>query len=122
MENVPSDWMYVNGSAKSGAALLDASALSPFENNLSPPQGPADKTLSFVVNQTDVVTWVIDRAPFEEPSIPIVYGNISSGWNSVTTRQVPSNSTVDILMNISNQTLDKVRQSPNVLIQWLELT
>lgn len=103
--------MYVNGSAKSDAALLDASALSPFEDDLSPPPGPADKTLSFTVNQTDVVSWVIDRAPFEEPSIPIIYGNISSGWDSITTTHLPINSTIDIVMDISDQSLDKVRQS-----------
>merc|ERR1712169_4662 len=107
-EHLVSDWMYVNGSAKSDAALLDASALSPFEDDLSPPPGPADKTLSFTVNQTDVVSWVIDRAPFEEPSIPIIYGNISSGWDSITTTHLPINSTIDIAMDISDQSLDKM--------------
>merc|ERR1712169_71219 len=107
-KDLVSDWMYINGSAKSDAALLDASALSPFEDNLSPPSGPADKTLSFLVNQTDIVSWVIDRAPFEEPSIPIVYGNVSPGWDSTTTVHLPINSTIDIIMGISNQSLDKM--------------
>ncbi|KAG9250362.1 multicopper oxidase-domain-containing protein [Emericellopsis atlantica] len=108
VEDLVSDSMYVNGSAKSGAALLDALALTPFENNLSPPSGLADKTLSFMVNQTDILSWVIDRAPFEEPSIPIIYGNISLGWDSVTTRYLPINLTIDIVMGILNQSLDKM--------------
>lgn len=102
-------WMYINGSAKADAAQLDLSALSPFEDDNSPPSGPADETMSFVVNQTDVVTWVIDRAPFTEPDVPVVYGEISSGWNSNTTMHLPFNSTIDIIMSISNQSMDVVR-------------
>lgn len=101
----------MNGSATADATLLDISALSPFDKNNSPPSGPADKTMFLIVNQTDVVTWVIDREPFTEPSVPIVYGDISSGWNSNTTRHLPLNSTIDIIMSISNQSMDTVRQT-----------
>ncbi|EXL89950.1 Cupredoxin [Fusarium oxysporum II5] len=88
------------------AALLDPSALSPFDGHNSPPSGRPDKALSFVVSQTDIVTWVIDRAPFSEPDVPIIYGENSSGWNSNTTMHLPINSTIDIIMSISNQSMD----------------
>ena len=89
--------------------MLDPQALSPFEDSISPPSGPADKTLSFSINQTDITTWVIDRFPFSEPKVPIVYGDVSEGWKSNTTIHVPLNSTIDIIMNISNKSLDMVR-------------
>ncbi|KAF5712261.1 Cupredoxin [Fusarium mundagurra] len=106
MEDPAMSWMYINGSAKADAALLAPSALSPFGGHNSPPSGRPDKTLSFVVNQTDIVTWVIDRAPFSEPDVPIIYGQNSSGWNSNTTIHLPINSTIDIILSISNQSLD----------------
>lgn len=103
--------MFINGSAKAGASLLDAKNVAPFERNYSPPPGTADRTLAFAINQTDVVTWVIDRAPFREPDIPIIYGDVSSGWNSNTTMHLPLNSTIDIILNISNRSMDTVRLS-----------
>ncbi|KEY70045.1 hypothetical protein S7711_09871 [Stachybotrys chartarum IBT 7711] len=106
MQDPAMTWMYINGSAKADAAKLDLSVLSPYEDNNSPPPGPADKTISFAINQTDIVTWVIDRAPFTEPEIPVIYGEISSGWNSNTTMHLPFNSTIDIIMNISNHSMD----------------
>ncbi|TVY74179.1 Laccase-1 [Fusarium oxysporum f. sp. cubense] len=106
IEDPAKSWMYINGSAKADAALLDPSALSPFDGHNSPPSGRPDKALSFVVSQTDIVTWVIDRAPFSEPDVPIIYGENSSGWNSNTTMHLPINSTIDIIMSISNQSMD----------------
>lgn len=111
MEDPAKSWMYINGSAKADAALLDPSALSPFDGHNSPPSGRPDKALSFVVSQTDIVTWVIDRAPFSEPDVPIIYGENSSGWNSNTTMHLPINSTIDIIMSISNQSMDMVRST-----------
>merc|ERR1712000_93630 len=102
----PSSWMYINGTAKADAKLLNLSALAPFEKKKSPPPGPADRTLSLIVNQTDVVTWAIDRVPYKEPDVPIVYGDISDGWNSNTPRHLPINSTIDIIMGISNKSMD----------------
>lgn len=91
--------------------MLDPKKLAPFEKNYSPPPGTADRTLAFAINQTDVATWVIDRAPFREPDIPIIYGDVSSGWNSNTTMHLPLNSTIDIILNISNRSMDTVRLS-----------
>lgn len=103
--------MFINGSAKAGASLLDPNRITPFESNYSPPPGAADRTLTFTINQTDIVTWVINRAPFKEPEIPIIYGDVSSGWKSNTTIHLPLNSTIDIILNISNQSMDTVRLS-----------
>jgi hypothetical protein len=111
MEDPAMSWMYINGSAKASAALLDPLVLSPFDGHNSPPSGRPDKTLSFVVNQTDIVTWVIDRAPFSEPKVPIIYGENSSGWNSNTTIHLPINSTIDIILSVSNRSLDTVRST-----------
>ncbi|EGX97253.1 Cupredoxin [Cordyceps militaris CM01] len=107
VDDAAQTWMYINGSAKLGAARLQPQDLAPFEKASSaPPDGPAHKTLSFVINQTDIVTWVLDRAPFKEPQIPVIYGNVSSGWTSNTTMRLPLNSTIDIILNISNDSMD----------------
>ncbi|CEL10666.1 hypothetical protein ASPCAL15095 [Aspergillus calidoustus] len=98
-------WMLTNGSATRGANELVESHLAPFEGN-RPPVTAADTTRIFNINQTDIVTWVVDRYPYAEPSIPIIYGNMSDGWNSNTTLHFPANSTVDIVMNIANDSLD----------------
>lgn len=100
--------MFINGSAKAGASLLDPNNIAPFESNYSPLPGAADITLAFTINQTGIVTWVMDRAPFKEPDIPIIYGNVSPGWKSNTTIHLPLNSTIDILLNISNRSMDTV--------------
>lgn len=60
-----------------------------------PPPGQADNTMSLMISQTDVVTWVTDGAPFTEPIVPLIYGEISTGWNSNTTKHLPFHSTVD---------------------------
>ncbi|KAI8648535.1 hypothetical protein NCS55_01492200 [Fusarium keratoplasticum] len=106
MEDPAMTWTYVNGSAKANSSVLDPRALSPFEDNISPPAGPADRTLSFSISQTDITTWVIDRFPFTEPKVPIVYGEDSDGWGSNTTIHLPLNSTIDIILRISNQSMD----------------
>ncbi|KAL6405307.1 hypothetical protein AUP68_11058 [Ilyonectria robusta] len=102
-------WTYVNGSAKANSSVLDPRALSPFEDNIYPPAGPANQTLSFSISQTGITTWVVNRFPFTEPKLPIVYGDISEGWGSNTTIHLPLNSTIDIIMTISNQSMDVVR-------------
>ncbi|EON65842.1 hypothetical protein W97_05084 [Coniosporium apollinis CBS 100218] len=100
-----STWMLTNGSAKLNASELDVTLLAAFDGNI-PPSTPADTTLSFMINQTDIVTWVVDGSPYLEPERPILYGNASDGWNANTTYHLPSNSTVDIIMNIANDSLD----------------
>lgn len=54
-------WMFTNGSAKTDAPLLDPQRLSPFEPN-PPSSGAANQTHVFAISQTDVTTWVINRA------------------------------------------------------------
>lgn len=102
-------WTYINGSAKADDSVLRSQALSPFEDNYSPPAGPADQTISLAINQTDIVTWMVAPAPFTEPKVPIIYGDVSDGWESNTTMHLPLNSTIDIVMRISNQSMDMVR-------------
>ncbi len=99
--------MLTNGSAKLNASELDVMLLAAFDGNI-PPSTPADRTLSFMINQTDVVTWVVDGSPYLEPERPILYGNASDGWNANTTYHLPLNSTVDIIMNIANDSMDVV--------------
>lgn len=115
MEDLAMPWMFVNGSAKEDASVLDPAALAPFEDGASPPAGQADRTLSFLINQTDTTTWVVDRSPFTEPKVPIIYGDDSDGWRSNTTIHLPLNSTIDIIMRISNQSLDVVRSPSSSL-------
>jgi hypothetical protein len=104
-------WMLANGSTKAGAPLLDPRLLSPFEST-SPSSGAADQTHVFSINQTDVTTWVVDRAPFQEPKVPIIYGAGSGGWQANTTVHMPSNSVIDIIMNVANDSMDTVCLPP----------
>jgi hypothetical protein len=107
-----SSWMFTNGSAKHGNTTLVEAKLSPFEGN-RPPSKAADVTRLFEVNQTDIVTWVVDRHPYSEAKVPIIYGNASDSWQANTTLHMPSNSTVDIVMSIANGSMD------TVCILWL---
>jgi len=100
-------WMLVNGSAKSNASTLDPTLLRPSEI-YTPPSGAANVTKFFKINQTGVVTWVVDRSPYSEPTTPILDGGSSNGWNANTTIHLPSNSTIDIVMSIANDSMDMV--------------
>ncbi|QPG98040.1 hypothetical protein C2857_007180 [Epichloe festucae Fl1] len=106
MDDEASTWMFPNGSAKAGATLLNSRALAPFDSTSPPLSAKADKTINLSVNQTDVVTWVFDQEPFTEPDVPILYGNISSGWKASTTMHLPLNATIDMIVNVSNQSMD----------------
>jgi hypothetical protein len=100
-------WMFINGSAIGGAATLDPSLLSPFDGN-APLRKMADLTKFFSISQTGIVTWVVDRYPYTESTIPILFGNSSDGWLANTTIQMPFNSTIDIVMTIANDSMDTV--------------
>ena len=111
MTDLPSSWMLVNGSAKLGAVELDDRALAPFEGNMAP-SGVANITRYFAINQTEIVTWVINGEPFSEPTRPIIYGSDSDGWNATTTLFTRPNATVDIIITVANDSMDTV--SPTV--------
>merc|ERR1711977_359562 len=108
--NVPSDqdaavWMLRNGSAKMDSPTLDERLLAPFES-IAPPTGTSLLTRQFTVNQTDVVTWVVDGYPYREPQTPILFGNMSDGWDANTTLKFPLNSTIDLILRIANDSMD----------------
>ncbi len=107
LDEPASVWMLTNGSAKSNASELNTLLLAPFDKNM-PPAKPADVTRSFNINQTDIVTWVVDGYPYSEPKTPIVFGNVSDAWNANTTLHMPSNATIDIIMRIANDSMDSV--------------
>ncbi|KAJ5144445.1 CAZyme family AA1 [Penicillium atrosanguineum] len=98
-------WMLTNGSAKQGTSVLNPLLLSPFAS-IDPPPGPANHTYAFTINQTDIVTWVVNGASYSESKVPIIQGNISDGWQANTTIHVPSNSTIDIIMKIADDSMD----------------
>jgi len=100
-------WTLKNGSAISGASTLDPLSLPPFDDN-RPPVGKADVTKVFSISQIGIVTWVVDSSPYTEASTPILYGNSSDGWNANTTLHLPFNSTIDIIMVVANNSMDKV--------------
>lgn len=102
--------MWTNGSAKQSGTELVERKLSPFEGN-KPPSKAADLTRVFEINQTDIVTWVVDRYAYSEAKIPIIYGTMSDGWQANTTLHMPSNSTVDIVMSVANGSMDTVCNS-----------
>lgn len=107
MDDPALPWALVNGSAKLTAAELDEQTLAPFDSS-GPPSGPSAVTKLFAINQTDVVTWVIDGQPFSEPSRPIIYGNTSDGWEAATSLHLPGNSTIDLIMHVANDSMDTV--------------
>lgn len=73
-----------------------------------PPTTPATVTQLFTINQTDIVTWVVDGYPYSEPKTPIIYGNVSDAWNANTTLKMPFNSTIDLILRIANDSMDTV--------------
>lgn len=103
-------WMLKNGSAIMDASTSDTALLHPFESN-SPPPGMADVTKVFNISQTGIVTWVMNRDPYTEAATPVLYGNSSDGWNANTTLHLPSNSTIDIIMAIADDSMDTVGPS-----------
>jgi len=108
MANNPvSPWMLVNGSAILGSVELEDQALAPFEGN-TPPSGGANITHHFAINQTDILTWVINEERFSEPARPIIYGSASDGWDAATTLHTPPNATVDLIIKVANESMDKV--------------
>ena len=106
-KDVGSVWMLTNGSARGDVATLNPSLLSPFDGN-KPPTNAADLTKSFTINQTGITEWVMNGYPFVEPKTPILFGNVSDGWQANTTIHMPFNSTVDIVMTIANDSMDTV--------------
>ena len=65
-------------------------------------------TRFFAINQTDVVTWVDGKEPYVEADVPIIYGNISDGWDASTTVRLPSNKTIDLVLQVANGSMDTV--------------
>lgn len=110
-EDPMSTWMLLNGSATANATTLDATSLQPFVSN-APPVGAADVTKHFTINETGIVTWVMNGYPYTEPAVPILYGNTSDGWLANTTIQLPINSTIDIILKIAHDSMDTVRLCP----------
>ena len=102
--------MLRNGSAIMNASTLDTALLHPFQSD-SPPPGVADTTKVFNISQTGIVTWVMNRDPYTEAATPVLYGNSSDGWNANTTLHLPSNSTIDIIMAVADDSMDTVDPS-----------
>lgn len=103
-------WMFTNGSAQGDASVLEVAKLAPFVPN-PPPSGAADAMKVFSVNQTEPTVWVLDKARYVEANAPVVYGNTSDGWDAPTTLHMPTNASVDIIMQIAEKSMDKVRNS-----------
>ena len=62
----------------------------------------------FTISQTGIVTWVVNQDPYAEAHVPLIYGNVSDGWKASTTLHMPSNSTIDIIMNVAHDSMDTV--------------
>ncbi|KAK0615537.1 Laccase abr2 [Lasiodiplodia hormozganensis] len=104
--HVSAPWMLSNGSATSNATLLSEQDLV-----LAEPASPpchADITYNFFINQTDATTWALNGTPYQTTQVPLLYSNTSDGWNASTTLHVPLNSTVDIILQIANDSMDAV--------------
>ena len=106
-DNPASIWMLTNGSATMNAATSDTALMSPFNGSM-PPLGMVDVTKVFNISQTDILSWVINKYPYAEAAIPVLHGKSSDGWNANITLHLPSNSTIDIIMAISEDSMDTV--------------
>ena len=65
----------------------------------------------FTINQTDITSWVMDGAPYEEAKIPVLEGPTSDGWEAMTTMHLNGNKTVDLVMAIAGDSMDTVSQT-----------
>lgn len=99
--------MLVNGSAKPSASTLRPQNLGPFDL-IAPPRHDNVATRVLNINQTGIVSWVVDRYSYSEPKVPVIYGNISDGWNASTTMFMPFNSTIDLIMKVAPDSMDTV--------------
>ncbi|KAL1582258.1 hypothetical protein WHR41_09127 [Cladosporium halotolerans] len=97
--------MLVNGSAKSTASTLRPQNLGPFDL-IAPPRHNNVATRVLNINQTGVVSWVVDKYSYSEPKVPVIYGNISDGWNASTTMFMPFNTTIDLIMRVAPDSMD----------------
>lgn len=104
-QDEPGRWTYVNGSAKTGVVELMPEMLEPFPGN-PPPQGAAGKFVRFDIAMTMPTVWQVANTTFVEPVVPVLYGNSSSGFNANYTVHVPANTTVDVLMQVSPESMD----------------
>jgi hypothetical protein len=94
--------------SRQSASELVETKLSPFDG-IGSSQKAADLTRIFNINQTDIVTWVVSHDPYAEAEVPLIYGNVSDGWKASTTLHMPSDSSVDTIMNVANDSMDTVR-------------
>jgi len=97
--------MLVNGSAKPTASTLRPQNLGPFDL-IAPPRHNNVATRVLNINQTGIVSWVVDRYSYSEPKVPVIYGNISDGWNASTTMFMPFNTTIDLIMRVAPDSMD----------------
>jgi len=95
----------VNGSAKPTASTLRPQNLGPFDV-IAPPRHNNVATRVLDINQTGIVSWVVDRYSYSEPKVPVIYGNISDGWTASTTMFMPFNTTIDLIMKVAPDSMD----------------
>lgn len=102
--------MLLNGSAANSATMLDPSIVIPWEPPEIPPAAAKHTKINqkYVVSQTAVDTWVVDNLPFQSPDVPLIEGNKSDGWRAATTKHFPGNTTIDIILQIANDSLDQM--------------
>ena len=103
-------WMLKNGSAMMNASAINTALLQPFKSS-SPPPRMADITKVFNISQMGIVTWMMNRDPYAEASTQILHGNSSDGWSANIAIHLPSNSTIDIIMAVADDSMDKVSPS-----------
>ena len=99
--------MLVNGSAKPTASTLRPHDLGPFDL-IAPPRNNDVATRVLNINQTGIVSWVVDRYSYSEAKVPVIYGNVSDGWNASTTLFMPFNTTIDLIMKVAPDSMDMV--------------
>lgn len=61
----------------------------------------------------------MNGTPYQMPQVPLLYSNTSDGWNASTTLHVPLNSTVDMILQVANDSMDAVSLVPTKPLPYL---
>ena len=61
-----------------------------------------------MINQTKSTEWPVEKILYQDTRVPIIYGAKSDGWTATTTLHMPYSSTIDIMVRISNDSIDIV--------------
>ena len=105
-------WMLSNGSAANGATMLDPNIMLPAHTMKSSALlgHPANVTFHFFIRQTGNSTWAVGTLPLGPTKTDDQAHSLSS-TNILESYHIPANATVDIILEVSNTSLNSMGHS-----------